>query len=461
MQQYKNFRKTVLFFIAFVWVGNLWAQSTAKEQFDKGVEYYKQENYTQAVYWYRKAAEQGVKEAQCNLGIFYHEGKGVTKDYTQAVYWLRKAAEQGLAEAQHNLAVCYHDGKGVTKDLVQAVYWLRKAAEQGVAQAQYKLGNYYRLGEGVTIDLVQAVYWYRKAAEQGHAEAQCSLGVYYEFGQGVEKDGNTALYWYEKGIRNKDGNLSEQQKSIALIRIEELEDKGYSSSRAKISNTTTTPSTPLSATYLSTSTTNLSLSATGSSNSISVSTDGSSYELIYLPSWCSISSKTSSSFQIACNANTGDARSDWFKVKSGDKEVKITVNQAAGVKKPSATIENVWTEHNVSLGWNITGMRIHVKFSVSNMQYKQGDCVAYFFYENGAPIINYNAQYKASDGHVCVGMPITPSYESTNFSDLTLGIPYNEFGLRGYYSLKFRICVSDNNLNRIAESNDFGFNYRR
>jgi TPR repeat protein len=72
----------------------------------------------------------------------YYEGggEGVKKDAVQAVHWYRKAAEQGYAQAQCNLGVMYANGLGVEKDAVQAVHWFRKAAEQGHAQAQHNLG---------------------------------------------------------------------------------------------------------------------------------------------------------------------------------------------------------------------------------------------------------------------------------------------------------------------------------
>jgi TPR repeat protein len=38
--------------------------------------------------------------AQYNLGHCYAEGLGVEQDYTQAVHWYRKAAEQGDTDAQ-------------------------------------------------------------------------------------------------------------------------------------------------------------------------------------------------------------------------------------------------------------------------------------------------------------------------------------------------------------------------
>ena len=119
----------------------------------------------------RRSAEQGVAIAQCNLGVCYDNGEGVSQDYAQAVYWWRKAAEQGSAAAQNNLGNAYYKGKGVSQDYVQAVFWYRKAAEQGYADAQYNLGFCYCEGEGVSQDYTQTVYWWRKAAEQGHSLA--------------------------------------------------------------------------------------------------------------------------------------------------------------------------------------------------------------------------------------------------------------------------------------------------
>ena len=179
------------------------------------------EDDIQAVYWFAKAAEQGLPNAQLNLGGMYHIGAGVLKDNVQAVYWFTKAAEQGEARAQFHLGVMYEKGEGVLKDNVQAVYWFTKAAEQGgdrdyesrwytaclgecqsveqgYAKAQFHLGVMYEKGEGVSEDDVQAVYWYKKAAEQGHTEAQSHLGTMYATGAGVIEDYVQAVYWYKK-----------------------------------------------------------------------------------------------------------------------------------------------------------------------------------------------------------------------------------------------------------------------
>ena len=112
---------------------------TPEDDYKKGKDFYDKKDYTQAVVWFRKAAEQGYAEAQYYLGFCYYRGKGVSKDDNQAVYWYRKATEQGYANAQYALGLCYEFGYGVSKDYTQAKYWWRKAAEQGHAFAKEQL----------------------------------------------------------------------------------------------------------------------------------------------------------------------------------------------------------------------------------------------------------------------------------------------------------------------------------
>ena len=187
-------------------------QGDAKAQNDLGVCYYNgdgvEQDYEKAVYWFTKAAEEGLVEAQNNLGLLYY-GEGGWQDYEKAVYWLTKAAEQGHASAQNNLGFHYRNGYGVKKDEVKAVEWYTKAAKQDRASAQYNLGYCYYHGYGVEKDYEKAVYWYKKAAEQGHAWAQSNLGNCYYHGYGVEKNEAKAVEWYKKAA--KQGNEMAQK----------------------------------------------------------------------------------------------------------------------------------------------------------------------------------------------------------------------------------------------------------
>ena len=61
------------------------------------------------------------------------------QDYTQAVHWYTKSAEQGVADAQFNLGNCYENGEGVKKSYAMAVHCYTKAAEQGNVWAKFSL----------------------------------------------------------------------------------------------------------------------------------------------------------------------------------------------------------------------------------------------------------------------------------------------------------------------------------
>jgi TPR repeat protein len=155
-----------------------------------------------------------------NLGICYQNGFGVPKDDTQAVKWFRKAAEQGHAMAQKNLGRCYHWGRGVQLDYGEAVKWYRKAAEQNVAEAQFELGFYYlnawndEYSAQNVENNAEAIKWWRKAAEQNYTMAQMNLGGCYEYGQGVEKDYVEAVKWYRKVAQQNDALTSSAQTQL-------------------------------------------------------------------------------------------------------------------------------------------------------------------------------------------------------------------------------------------------------
>jgi TPR repeat protein len=46
-------------------------------------------------------------------GLMYDKGQGVRQDHAAAASWYRKAAEQGIANAQFNLGIMYDNGEGV------------------------------------------------------------------------------------------------------------------------------------------------------------------------------------------------------------------------------------------------------------------------------------------------------------------------------------------------------------
>lgn len=117
----------------------------------------------------RKGAVAGNAYDQLNLGAAYDNGIGVERNIDQALFWYRKAAEQGVAEAQFNLAHLL-----VTEELsaTAAAEWMRKAADQGMVDAEFLMGVIYAEGIGVVADRAEARRWLAKAITKGHEDAQ-------------------------------------------------------------------------------------------------------------------------------------------------------------------------------------------------------------------------------------------------------------------------------------------------
>ena len=146
----------------------------------------------QAAGWFRKAAAQGLADAQVSLATMYAAGVGVQQDYSKAERWCRRAAERGDPWAQNVLGIVHAAGRGPLKDAAEAERWFRRAASpgrmpgrrflllrgrrhSGLAIAQFNLGCFYATGQGRRD--ADAARWLREAAEQGDSDAQNALGV--------------------------------------------------------------------------------------------------------------------------------------------------------------------------------------------------------------------------------------------------------------------------------------------
>lgn len=112
---------------------------------------------------YAQAADLGYAPAQNAIGDCYYSGTGVEKSIEKASEWYRKAAEQGMCEAQYNLARLIERHYEML-----AFIWMKKASEQSHTNALYKIGEYYEFGYGVERNYGLARKAYSKAVENGH-----------------------------------------------------------------------------------------------------------------------------------------------------------------------------------------------------------------------------------------------------------------------------------------------------
>lgn len=172
---------------------------------------------------YKKEAEVGEGELQYKLGLIYENGIGIRKNSKNAIYWYEKAAINGIRDANNRLAClyyCKHDNESFEK----AFDLLKKHAEIGDASTQCLLANIYKFDE---CDYENALKWYEKASAKGDCHATHNLALLYFEGEGTEKNPEKAFELLKKAAEqgNEDSlevleNLKKDYEKSKKIHIE-------------------------------------------------------------------------------------------------------------------------------------------------------------------------------------------------------------------------------------------------
>jgi len=103
----------------------------------EGIQAYENGQFKQAYTVFSSHADTTNPKALYYLSALYLSGKGVEQDEFKAFEYCKKAAEEGLVEAQFQLGVMYLDGVGImNEDEILALEWLWKAADNGHEHAK-------------------------------------------------------------------------------------------------------------------------------------------------------------------------------------------------------------------------------------------------------------------------------------------------------------------------------------
>tara|TARA_B100000530_G_scaffold275675_1_gene188625 strand:- start:104 stop:901 length:798 start_codon:yes stop_codon:yes gene_type:complete len=132
-------------------------------------------HYASAYRSFKPLADNGIAEAQNNLGFLYQNGLGVRRNYNTAIKWYQLAANQGLSEAEHNIGMLNYWGYGVSQDFNIARRWFSKSAEKGLGDSHYMIGLIFFKGEGTQVSTARASKHFTDAAKSGNANAQYML----------------------------------------------------------------------------------------------------------------------------------------------------------------------------------------------------------------------------------------------------------------------------------------------
>ncbi|EDU38751.1 tetratricopeptide repeat protein [Clostridium sporogenes] len=130
-----------------------------------GEMYYKEQNYKEAMHWYKKASDKGNSTSMNNIGFMYYKGKGVEQDYKKAMEWYSKASQAGNFTAMGNIGFMYYNGQGVKQDYKEAMYWYEKSYKEGNSGVMRNIGSMYYEGKGVIKDYKKAMQCYKKASQ--------------------------------------------------------------------------------------------------------------------------------------------------------------------------------------------------------------------------------------------------------------------------------------------------------
>lgn len=180
------------------------AQSEGKGMRGVGNYYFDKHDYTQAIEWYKKAAEAGDIDMYSKVGSMYEEGIGVPKDYRKAIEWYQNGIRHDDASSMATLGLVYYLGHGVKQNYKKAMEWYSKAVEKDNALGMYFMGYAFYEGMAVPQDYAKALELYTKSAEGGQLNAFSDVARAYLKGEGTPKDNEKAYEWAKKGADEGD-----------------------------------------------------------------------------------------------------------------------------------------------------------------------------------------------------------------------------------------------------------------
>jgi hypothetical protein len=127
--------------------------------------------------------------------------------------------------------------------------------------------------------------------------------------------------------------------------------------------------------------------------------------------------------------------------------------------KPSVALDKLWVDLNVNQD-DSKGMRIHTKMTVYNLKGVDTSLAVYFKKASGEVLKTTNYKFSSTEGQVAVYRPLTPLYDATVLSDLSVFIPYEEFKLPpGDYKLQLeaKLIYAKGGLIQELDTYDFDF----
>ena len=203
------------------------SKKVGSTDYEKGVAAYKRKDYFGALKYFLPLGDKGNNKADFMIGKILLDKNVGRVDPMKAVFWLKRAADNGHLEAQTELGLMYLNGDLIEKDLQVASSWLLEAAQnKGVSpsdkdtktkgkkkkdknkkkKSKKELQEEYKekLNKGLRAygrkDYERAIMHLYPLALKEDYDAQLVLGDIYMREEGVYKDVKKGLDWYKRAI---------------------------------------------------------------------------------------------------------------------------------------------------------------------------------------------------------------------------------------------------------------------
>ncbi len=161
------------------------------------------ENLKKARYYFKFAADRGIKSAQIHYAKMLQFGKGGPENKSLGRRYFKLEADRGDMMAQFSYAACLGSGGGGPQNLPASRPYYQSAADQGHPRASKIFAGMLYSGEGGSQDLEGARHYFKLAANQGDLESQFNYAFMLENEMGGPKDLEGARHYFrlaaEKG----------------------------------------------------------------------------------------------------------------------------------------------------------------------------------------------------------------------------------------------------------------------
>ena len=125
--------------------------------FESGLKAFNDGNYKVALNDWKPLAEEGVSNAQYNIGLMYHNGLGVTQDYNEAFKWFLISSEQGNLNSIRLLSTMYALGNGIPKDFLKSYMWAKIGANNDDQNSKLMLNGLVKEMSNSDLDKANAL----------------------------------------------------------------------------------------------------------------------------------------------------------------------------------------------------------------------------------------------------------------------------------------------------------------